>query len=147
MATPHGAAPALGIVSRYDTETLFTPGISYKYNDSKTGITNTISLAEKESAEKFRFLFEGYIKIDKDGPYTFFLSSDDGSNLFIDDVQIIDNGGDHGMVEKSGKAFLRKGFHKIKISYFDSGGDNGLKLSMQAEDGTKKEVPAAALYH
>jgi alpha-L-fucosidase len=131
-----------------------TPGISYRYyepdgkidmnvfNSSpvKTGVTNTISIAEKQRADRFAFLFEGYIKVDKDGPYTFFIASDDGSKLFIDDTGIADNDGDHGMIEKSGKAFLKKGYHKFKVMYFDSGGDNGLKVEMQAEGGKRTGV-------
>ncbi len=137
-------------------------GIAYKYYEpagsidmnvfnsvpvSKTGIANTISINEKQRADKFALLFEGYIRIDKEGSYTFFIGSDDGSKLFLDDVEIIDNDGDHGMVEKSGKAFLRKGYHKIKVQYFDSGGGNDLKLAMQAEAGNRKDIPASVLYH
>ncbi|HYC27365.1 MAG TPA: PA14 domain-containing protein, partial [Chitinophagaceae bacterium] len=138
------------------------PGISYKYfeptgkidmnvfnsvNPTKTGTTNIVSINEKQRQDKFALLFEGYIKIDKDGPYNFFLASDDGSKLFLDNMEIIDNDGDHGTVEKNGKAFLRKGFHKIKIMYFDSGGGNELKLAMQPEGGKRTAVPASVLYH
>jgi hypothetical protein len=138
------------------------PGIAFKYFEptgkidmnvlnsttaAKTGITNIISINEKQRPDKFAFLFEGYIKIDKDGPYAFFIASDDGSKLFLDNIETIDNDGDHGMLEKSGKAFLRKGYHKIKVMYFDSGGGNELKLYMQAEGGKKMEVPAPVLYH
>ncbi|MGB8195209.1 MAG: alpha-L-fucosidase [Chitinophagaceae bacterium] len=138
------------------------PGISYKYYEPdgkidmnvfhsvktvKTGIADIISVNEKHRPDKFAFLFEGYVKIDKDGAYTFFISSDDGSKLFLDDTEIIDNDGDHGSVEKSGKAFLKKGYHKIKVMYFDSGGGNDLKVSMQAEGGKKAEVGAFLLFH
>lgn len=138
------------------------PGIEFKYFEpqgkidmnalsapqpAKKGIASIISLDEKQRPDKFGFLFEGYIRITKDGSYTFYIASDDGSKLYIDDIEIIDNDGDHGTVEKSGKAFLRKGYHKIKVMYFDSGGGNELKLSIQGEDGKKTDVPAAWLYH
>jgi hypothetical protein len=89
----------------------------------------------------------GYIKIDKDGIYTFFTDSDDGSMLYIDDEEIVNNDGDHGNVEKSGKAALKKGYHKIKVLYFDSGGGNSLKVSLQPEGGKKEVIPAALLFH
>jgi hypothetical protein len=138
------------------------PGIEFKYFEpggkidmnaltapqpAKKGLASIISLDEKQRADKFAFLFEGYIRINKDGAYTFYLASDDGSKLFIDEIEIIDNDGDHGTVEKNGKAFLRKGYHKIKVMYFDSGGGNELKVSMQGEDGKRTDIPAVLLYH
>ncbi len=138
------------------------PGITYKYYEpeeninmissfkSKTitsGVTNNISLEKKQRKEKFAFEFNGYIKIPKDGQYTFYTSSDDGSKLFIDDMEVADNDGEHGEVEKSGIAFLKKGFHKIDVKYFDSSGGNALKVFMQKENGNKEEIPANILFH
>ena len=60
---------------------------------------------------------------------------------------MVDNDGDHGTVEKSGKAALRKGLHKIRVIYFDSGGGNELKVLIQPEGGVKTELPAALLYY
>ena len=136
-------------------------GITYRYfepagkinmssisNDPKaTGIADVISVEKKQRTDKYAFEFSGYIKIDKDAIYTFFTDSDDGSMLYIDDEEIVNNDGDHGNVEKSGKAALKKGFHKIKVLYFDSGGGNSLKVSMQAEGGVKKEIPKELLFH
>ena len=52
-----------------------------------------------------------------------------------------------GNVEKNGTAALKKGFHKIKILYFDSGGGNSLKVSMQPEGGAKQEISPSLLFH
>ena len=137
------------------------PGINYKYfepagrvsmnsisNAPKTiGEADSISVALKQRTDKFAFEFTGYIKIVKDAVYTFFTQSDDGSKLFIDDEEVVDNDGDHGTVEKSGKAALKKGLHKIRVIYFDSGGGNELKILIQAGGGKKEELPAAMLFH
>jgi hypothetical protein len=136
-------------------------GINYKYfeptgiidlssindNPTSTGIADIISNNKKQRADKFAFEFTGYIKIDKDGIYTFFTGSDDGSMLYIDDDEIVNNDGNHGNVEKSGKAALKKGFHKIKVLYFDSGGGNSLKVSLQPPGGKKEVMAAALLFH
>ncbi len=136
------------------------PGIGYTYyeptghislaainNDPKAaGSTDIISLAKKQRADKFAFEFAGYIRIAKDGVYTFYTRSDDGSKLFIDDEEVVDNDGDHGTVEKEGKAALKKGFHKIRVVYFDSGGGNALQVLMQPKDGIKKEIPGSMLF-
>lgn len=138
------------------------PGINYKYYEPSSGkidmsslksnfvtagITDRISLAKKNRKDKFAFEFNGYIKIDKEGIYTFFTDSDDGSMLYVDDEEVVNNDGDHGNVEKSGTVALKKGFHKIKVLYFDSGGGNALKASIQAEGGSKQEISASLLYH
>jgi hypothetical protein len=51
------------------------------------------------------------------------------------------------MGEKNDKAVLEKGLHKIKVVYFDSGGDNGLKVSFNLSGQAKMEIPAAVLFH
>src|SRR5436190_4036528 len=136
-------------------------GVNYKYYElsggidmnslkngfTTAGVTDRITLSKKSRKEKFAFEFNGFIKIDKDGIYTFFTDSDDGSMLYIDDEETVNNDGDHGNVEKSGTAALKKGYHKIKVQYFDSGGGNSLKVSMQQQGGVKQEIPAALLYH
>jgi len=138
------------------------PGIAYKYYQPEqninmvsaletklinTGITDVISLSKKQRTDKFAFEFNGYIKIPKDGIYTFFTQSDDGSKLFIDDIEVVDNDGDHGTVEQTGKAGLKKGYHKIRVIYFDSGGGNELKVLMQPDGEIKKELTANMLFH
>ncbi len=144
------------------TERVVRPGLNYQYYqpdkniNMKTafagepfeiGRAETISLTEKRRADKFAFDFRGYVLISKDGIYTFFTQSDDGSKLFIDEEEVVDNDGDHGTVEKSGKVALRKGLHKIRVIYFDSGGGNELKVLIQPEGGVKKEIPTSMLYY
>jgi alpha-L-fucosidase len=145
--------------TRYDA---IQKGISYKYYEPaasinmessflspvvSSGIADTISVSKKKRKDKFALEFNGYFPVGKDEMYTFFIQSDDGSKLFIDGVEIVNNDGDHGTVEKSGKAALRRGYHHIRVLYFDSGGDNVLKVFWQPEGGKKQELSGAILYH
>jgi alpha-L-fucosidase len=137
------------------------PGLQYKYYEPSgkidmavinstpagSGIADKISIEKKQRKDKFAFEFSGFIKIEKDGIYLLSTLSDDGSQLFIDDILTADNDGEHGSEEKSGKAALKKGYHKIRVVYFDSGGGNELKTYIQSEKGKKEELPAAILYH
>ena len=137
------------------------PGIDYKYFEptgkinlgsitgtpAASGVTDMISPKVKKRTDKYALEFTGYIKTDQDGIYTFFADSDDGSMIYIDDEEIVNNDGDHGNVEKQGKAALKKGLHKIKVLYFDSGGGNSLKVSLQKEGGVKMEIPKELLFH
>ncbi len=113
----------------------------------KVGIADKPSTSPKQRKSKYGLVFEGYIYIDKTGGYSFYLSSDDGSILEIDGTTIVDNDGNHGLVEKEGKCLLEKGYHKIKLRYFDSAGDNDLLLSYAPIGQAKTELPASVLFH
>ena len=97
--------------------------------------------------DNFYAVWTGVIRIPADGKYTFTLESDDGSRLFIDGKEIVDNGGTHEMVEASGRAELKAGDHEIKVEFFDEEEDAGCILSWQAEGKAKEVVPASALFH
>jgi len=131
----------------YQLEKNINMGSSFKSNFVSSGVADIISVEKKQRIDKFAFEFSGYIKIDKDAVYDLFIASDDGSKLFIDDEEVVDNDGDHGTVEKTGRAALKKGYHKIKVLYFDSGGGNELKVLIQVKGGTKKELAAGILFH
>lgn len=116
-------------------------------NFKSAGVADNINIDLKKRPEKFVLRFEGFVKVDKEGLYEFHLSSDDGSKLWLNGAELINNDGDHGLEEKSGKALLRKGLHAIKVVYFDSGGGNGLKLQFTPPGGVKTDIPAGSFFH
>jgi alpha-L-fucosidase len=137
------------------------PGVSYKYFETKgkqnlatlpgltpavSGVTQDISVAVKKRASEFSLLFDGYLKIEKDGIYHFTTRSDDGSILYIDDEEVVNNDGDHGSVEASGKAALKKGYHKIRVAYYDGSGGNELTATMQLENGVKNALNSKLIW-
>ena len=132
------------LYSYYQPEMNINMVSSFKTALVSSGIADIISVAKKQRIDKFAFEFNGYIKVDKEAIYNFYTASDDGSKLFIDDIEVVDNDGDHGTVEKSGKAALRKGYHKLRVIYFDSGGGNELHVFIQPE-GEKKEILSSSL--
>jgi hypothetical protein len=87
------------------------------------------------------------IQVEKDGVYEFFLQSNDGSILLIDNMVIINNDGLHGAdTEKSGQVKLTKGRHSIRINYFQAGGGMFLRLQYAGPNIGKQEVPATVLF-
>ena len=97
--------------------------------------------------EHFYIRWTGQIRIPQDGKYTFFLTSDDGSRLFIDGHQVVDNGGVHPEEEKSGEVELKSGVHALKIEFFQNEGEAVCKFAWQAPDKDKETVPASVLSH
>ena len=87
------------------------------------------------------------IRIPKDAGYTFYLDSDDGSRLFIDGKQVVDNGGTHDMTEMSGRVELKAGDHELKVEFFDAEEDAGCILYWETAGQAKAVVPATMLFH
>lgn len=113
----------------------------------KEGVASEISEKVKLRDEKYALQFEGYIKVSKDAVYTFSTLSDDGSKLNIDGEEIVNNDGNHGAVEVFGKAALKKGYHRIKVVYFDNGGGNELKAYWSDGTHEKEIIHSAVLFH
>jgi hypothetical protein len=68
--------------------------------------------------EWFAIDYTGRIWIQKPGMYRFLLMSDDGSKLYLDDRQIVDNDGIHPPQERYGQVDLTAGIHRIEVAYF-----------------------------
>lgn len=89
--------------------------------------------------------WSGVVKVATAGKYTFTTESDDGSRLFINGKQVVDNGGPHGMEKKSGEVELTAGDHAIVIEYFQGGGGAGCKAFWKAPGGNEQVIPTSAL--
>ena len=81
----------------------------------------------KNFSMRCEFLFEVEIA----GNHIFSLESDDGSRLFINGAQVIDNGGAHGMVLKTATVNLPVGIHQMRVLYYEGSGPKGLSLKVQ----------------
>ena len=115
-----------------------TPEFSGK---SEKGIID-LGLARKK--EGFGMVFEGELEIPKAGEFTFLLGSDDGSRLFINDDELIDNDGTHGMEYKERSVKLEPGMAKIRVDYFDWGGAQDLALWVSGPGVDKMELSKGA---
>jgi alpha-L-fucosidase len=141
---PH---PQPGIRYRYYEPGVFTLAVMDTARPVKTGIVPVISLAAKGRPEKFCMSFDGFLKIPRTGIYRLSTISDDGSDLWIDEDLIVNNDGDHGNQQVSANAALKAGMHRIRVRYFDSGGNNSLEIHIQPEGETEKAVNASMLFH
>ncbi len=111
------------------------------------GVISSFNINNRMRDINFAFLFDGYIKIPEDGRYTFYLASNDGSVLYLDNLELINHDGAHSMIEESAAVALRKGKHKIVLKYFQMRGGQGLRLSWKGPGFQKVEIPASVLFH
>lgn len=89
--------------------------------------------------------FTGFIIVPTDGEYTFYVSSDDGSMLYIGDTLLINNGGDHPNTELDGKLDFKAGTHAFRLEYFQGSGNAALVFSWAGPGINKQPIPASAL--
>jgi len=108
-----------------------------------SGIYHTI--AGKNSF--YGIVFEGYILIPANGVYGLFINSDDGSKMTLDNSEIIVNDGIHGLTEEGNYYPLARGYHQIKIDYFQGEGGVGLELLVEASGQEKSVISTTWLYN
>jgi alpha-L-arabinofuranosidase len=137
------------------------PGMTYHYYEGKwsfvplfdslvakrTEVIGQIAIPEKNSSENFAVQYRGYIKIPKDGLYTFFTNSDDGTLLSIDGSLIVGNDGRHAAQEESGTIVLKEGFHPITVGFFQAGGGKVLDVSIEGPGIQKQIIAKEMLFH
>lgn len=99
-------------------------------NADTAGRLASFSIAPFDSKPVFGAIYEAWFLADKTGLYTFSVVADDGVVLYLNNDLTIDNDGRHPAIEKSGVASLQKGYHKIRLHYFDAGG--GRRLDVRA---------------
>lgn len=69
---------------------------------------------------KFAMVLHSKMEVQLDACYEFKLSSDDGSRLWIDEIQVVMNDGGHGMKTQIDTVALREGNYNVKVWYFQS---------------------------
>ena len=137
-----------------------TQGLNVQFYDFKMGETHKlVSKKDKKSytesyfnmkpykgKDNFSLRYTGFIKIEKDGEYTFSTKSDDGSSLALAGALVVDNGGFHGYYERSGTVTLKKGFYPIEVNFTEAGGAERLDVFMKAPGAEKVTLPKSLLF-
>jgi outer membrane protein OmpA-like peptidoglycan-associated protein len=102
-----------------------------EFTEGFPGITNRF--------EWFGIMYTGTFEIDNPGTYKWTLDSDDGSILWIDGKQVIDNDGVHALNEVEAETALSKGLHTMKLWFFQGPATElGLQLFITPPGGEKK---------
>ena len=99
------------------------------------GTASDFNPAIYDAGDDYALKFESTLTITTAGTYTFRTSSDDGSMLFLDGVQIVNNDGLHGVVTitSAGQA-LAVGTYTLELTFFERGGGNVLNAEINGPD-------------
>ena len=133
-------SPMPTLIDRIPDRVQIEPNLNHgASNNAYTGLDNRFK-------QDWGARFSGLIDIPYSGNWTFFINSDDGSELWLDGASLVQNHGSHGMTERSGFVNLSSGLHDFRIEFFQGGGPHGLIFSWQGPNTSKAAVPASAFY-
>jgi len=141
-------ADNLGFFSNPPALTRIDPQLNYTdaYTNSATGWGSIIPPANRASSdqaqpdylnpENFSARYRGSIYLAAAGDYTFYLTSDDASYLWVDGGalaptaanRLIDNGGLHGPTTRQATVTLSAGLHNVLVYFGEKSGGNVLTL-------------------
>jgi hypothetical protein len=111
-----------------------------------TGVTQDFNIRLAKVPNYFGIWFKGYVKVPADGLYTFYITSNDGSYLYLDGKELIENDGNHGAVEEPCSIALKAGYHAIEVKYMQCGGGKQLKVGWEGPGIAKAEIPPEVLF-
>ncbi len=132
----------------------YTQNVSYAYYEGtwevlpdfdqlkpvRTGSAYEIHLDEVDNRgeDHFAIRFTGTVRISESGRYTFFARSDDGSKVYVNGEEVVNNDGTHGAIERSGQIELEPGLVEVVVDFFESEGGEHLEVFYQGPDMPRK---------
>ena len=140
---PAGVLPGLD-VDVVEGEFTALPGFAQP-QIAKTTTAQDFDLSVRPRDTAFALRYRGYVRAPATGVYHFFLTSDDGSRMWVGETPLIDNDGPHGAREASAPVALEAGWHPITVGMFQATGGLELQVSWSGPGIPKARVPAGAL--
>ena len=118
-----------------------------KYEPKATGVISNFNITERPHSVAFAYIYRGYIKIPRDGVYTFYVESNDGSILYLDGREFINIDGPHTAFPVSKTIGLKAGVYRIEQKYFQMGGGLFNRVTWKGPGIKKQEIPGEVLFH
>lgn len=136
------------------------PGVAYTYYEGKCkrvdqiascikvkeGVMPNFSIKEAAVSDHFAYDFRTLIKIPEKGVYRFYTFSDDGSMLYIDGKEVVNNDGGHSARRAEGKIALEKGFHELRVLYFEDYMGQEMEVGFSGRDIPEIPLPDSMLF-
>jgi mono/diheme cytochrome c family protein len=137
------------------------PGLKWEYYEGRVGSTADLDRMQPVTSgettelvtsmakrgEGYALRFTGVLRAPKDGEYTFWINSDDGSTLDVDGKRVVNNDGEHPPREVDGKVKLTAGVHTFELRFYQGGGGSEFQVRWAGPEFTRQAIPATALEH
>jgi beta-glucanase (GH16 family) len=110
------------------------------------GISSPIFIPEGFPKDNFSVQWDGKLKVDHTGKYTFYIIADDGVRFYLNDSLLIDQWQPQPATEFTGKLNLQEDQeYPIRIEYFEKGGDETMILGWESDSFPKSLIPSKNL--
>jgi len=97
--------------------------------------------------ENFYARWTGILRCPETGLYNFYVESDDGCRLTIDQDLVVDNADGRAMEQKADRLTLKTGDHVLRFEYVQVEGVAGVNLQWKTPNGGREILPAKFLFH
>lgn len=135
-------------------------GIAYSYYEGKfstvaemadakalkKGELPNFSLDPAQMDDWMGFEYRAWVNIPETSVYRFYTFSDDGSVLYIDNQLVVDNDGSHSERRREAKVHLEKGFHELKLLYFERYMGQMIEVGYASRNILETTLPDSILY-
>ena len=143
---------AAGLLGHYYEDTAFQSILSTRVdaeiNFSQADWPNAPPGTGLTPDNQYSVLWTGYVKIDRDGDWTFYTTSDDGVRLRINNNLIIDSWHARTLsAEHEFTLYLREGLYPIRLEHFQNGDDVQIKLEYSGPGQERVVVPSTHFTH
>jgi len=106
---------------------VYTHSLDVPHHHDDDGVPGVTSRTEFYGIDYY-----GIFWIKVPGIYHFKITSDDGSQIWIDDNKVVDNDGVHSDMDRAAAVQLAEGLHTIHVPYFQETNFVALSLQVQA---------------
>ena len=140
----------------------YLPGLTFRYYEGTWvlvpdyeelrpifgGIVDALTLEPRRRADFYGFTYEGYVDIESPGEYKFYLRSDDGAKLYLDEQEVANTDGLHPVMENASEPIeLSTGLHAIRVDFFENRGNDALEVLIEGPGIQKRSLTPEILYH
>jgi hypothetical protein len=136
----------IGLTAKYFTGTAFNTLTNTRI-DANVNFNWAAGNNPAGSANSFSVRWTGFIKAPSTGTFTFYTQSDDGTRLWVDGVQVVNNWTDHSSAENTGTISLVAGQkYPITLEFYENGGDAVMQLRYSGPGVVKQVIPQINLF-
>lgn len=131
-----------GLTGTYYTGTSFNSKVMSRIDPTIDFNWGTNAPNNQLPADNVSIRWTGGLYVPVSGTYNFHVQSDDGTRLWVNDKQIINDWTDHGMKENTGTMYLTAGVkYPIKLEYYERGGSAAARLLWSGPNTPKAVIP------
>jgi PA14 domain-containing protein len=130
-----------GLTAEYFANTTWTSPPAISGVDAELSAARMSERWNGNPPQEFSVRWTGFLTVGDPGVYTFRLASDDGSQLFVDNRLVVDNGGMHSLAARTGSVELQRGPHVVRVQYVQFGAASDLEWSWGLGNDGLSHVP------